>query len=63
MTEPRVSARRAFVHELRELGWVDGQTVTIAHRSLGGDPQRASGVLVELLAGGVHVTALGGMAA
>ena len=42
--EPAFAPARAFVHELRELGWVDGQTITIARRSLEGDPQPASGV-------------------
>jgi putative tryptophan/tyrosine transport system substrate-binding protein len=58
--EPTFAPARAFVQELRELGWVDGQTVTVARRSLEGDPQRASSVLAGLLADGVDVIVLGG---
>jgi hypothetical protein len=39
--DPVFPPARAFVHQLRELGWIDGQTILFEARSLEGDPQRA----------------------
>jgi putative tryptophan/tyrosine transport system substrate-binding protein len=58
--DPRFAPARAFVEELRDLGWINGRTATIELRSLEGDPQRAPTVFAELLARGVEVIALGG---
>ncbi len=58
--DPTFLPARAFVHELRDLGWIDGRTIVIERRTLGGDPQRASAVFDDLLARGVDVIALGG---
>jgi putative tryptophan/tyrosine transport system substrate-binding protein len=58
--DPTFAPARAFVDELRDLGWVDGRTAAIELRSLQGDPQRASATLTELLARGVDVIVLGG---
>jgi putative tryptophan/tyrosine transport system substrate-binding protein len=58
--DPGFAPAQAFVHELRELGWVDGQTILIERRTLGGNPERASGLFSDLLARGVDVIALGG---
>ena len=51
---------RAFVHRLHDLGWIEGQTVTIERRSAEGDPQRAPAIFAELIARGVDVIAMGG---
>ena len=36
--DPVSPLARAFVHRLRDLGWVDGQRVAIERRSAGGNP-------------------------
>jgi ABC-type uncharacterized transport system substrate-binding protein len=51
---------RAFVHGLRDLGWVEGQTVMIERRSAEGQPQRAPAIFAELMTRGVDVIAMGG---
>jgi putative ABC transport system substrate-binding protein len=58
--DPGFAPAQAFVHELRELGWVDGQTILIERRTLGGNPERASSLFSDLLARGVDAIALGG---
>jgi putative ABC transport system substrate-binding protein len=58
--DPTFAPARAFVHQLRALGWVDGQTIAIERRTLDGDRQRAPALFAELLARGVDVIALGG---
>jgi putative ABC transport system substrate-binding protein len=58
--DPTFAPARAFVRELRALGWVDGQTIAIERRTLDGDRQRAPALFAELLARGVDVIALGG---
>jgi putative ABC transport system substrate-binding protein len=57
---PTSPLARAFVHGLRDLGWVEGQTVVIERRSAEGDPQRASAIFAELITRGVDVIAMGG---
>ncbi len=59
--DPIAPLPRAFVHGLRDLGWIDGRTVTIERRSAEGDPQRAPVVLAELVARDVDVIMLGGL--
>jgi putative tryptophan/tyrosine transport system substrate-binding protein len=58
--DPTFAPVRAFVHELRDLGWIDGRTAAVEVRSLQGDPQRAAGMFAELLGRGVDVIVLGG---
>ena len=58
--DPAFPPARAFVRQLRELGWIDAQTILFEPRSVEGDPQRASAVLDELLRKGTDVIALGG---
>src|SRR6476620_1412002 len=58
--EPAFPPLRAFVHELRDLGWIEGRTITIERRTLEGNPQHAPTMLAELLGRGVDVVVLGG---
>jgi putative ABC transport system substrate-binding protein len=58
--DPTFAPARAFVHQLRDLGWIDGQTIFIERRSLEGNPEHASGVIAELVGEGADVIALGG---
>src|SRR5579862_752074 len=51
---------RAFVHDLRDLGWIEGQTVVIERRSAEGDTQRAPEIFAELITRGIDVIAMGG---
>src|SRR5438876_7200240 len=51
---------RAFVHGLRDLGWIQGRTIVIERRSAEGEPQRAPAIFAELVARGVDVIAMGG---
>jgi putative tryptophan/tyrosine transport system substrate-binding protein len=58
--DPGFPPARAFVHELRDLGWIEGRTVAIERRTLEGNPKRAPNIFAELLARGVDVIVLGG---
>ena len=58
--DPSFIPARAFVHELRNLGWIDGQTIAIEPLSLEGNPQRAPELLADLVARKVDVIVLGG---
>jgi putative ABC transport system substrate-binding protein len=58
--DPTFAPVRAFVHELRDLGWIDGRTAAVEVRSLQGDPRRAADMFAELLGRGVDVIVLGG---
>ena len=40
LSPPRASYENAFVETLRDLGYVDGKTLTIVDRHAGGDPDR-----------------------
>ena len=51
---------RAFIDELRALGWVEGRTISIERLSLKGDPKLAPALFADLLSRGVDVIALGG---
>lgn len=57
--DPAIPFVRAFVHGLREAGWVDGQTVRIERRSAEGVRERAPAIFAELLASGVDAIAVG----
>src|SRR3989442_2875679 len=50
---PRNPMARAFLDRMRELGWVDGQNITIDRMSTEGKPERLT-VLAEQLRG-LHV--------
>jgi len=58
--DPSSPPVRAFVHEMRDLGWSEGRTIVIERRTLEGSPDRAWAVLTELIAHGVDVIVLGG---
>ena len=51
---------RAFERGLRDLGWIDGRTVTIERQSSEGQPQRAGAILAEVVARRPDVILLGG---
>jgi putative ABC transport system substrate-binding protein len=53
--DPTNRPARAFLHRLRELGWIDGRTVRLERRSAEGQPARASAILAEFAALGVDV--------
>ena len=57
-SDPIQPIPRAFVHGMRDLGWIDGRTVVIERRSAEGEPQRAPAIIVELLTRGVDVIML-----
>jgi putative tryptophan/tyrosine transport system substrate-binding protein len=59
-TDPSITFVSAFVHGLRDLGWIDGRTVNIVRRSAEGAPERAAGIFAELVAQGVDVIMVGG---
>jgi putative tryptophan/tyrosine transport system substrate-binding protein len=46
--EPINSQMRAFVHELRDRGWIDGQTVVIERRSAERKFDRAPAIFADL---------------
>ena len=50
----------AFRRSLRELGWIEGQNVTIEYRWLEGDPERLPGLVAELVHAKVDVIVLSG---
>src|SRR5262245_36279630 len=58
--DPSSPPVRAFVHEMRDLGWSEGRTIVIERRTLEGSPDRAWAVLTQLIAHGVDVIVLGG---
>jgi len=60
--DPIDGIARAFVHGLRDLGWVDGRSVIIEHRSADGQPERLPALLRELVDLPVDVIVTGGAA-
>ena len=58
--EPISPVARAFLHGLRDRGWVEGKNIVIERRSAEGDPQRAPAIFAELAARGVDVIAFTG---
>jgi len=48
-SSPTEPLARTFIHALRDLGWVDGQTVVIERRSAEGEPANAAAILSELV--------------
>src|SRR5438309_11754840 len=59
-SDPVSPLARAFVHGLRDLGWVGGRTIVIERRSAEGQPQRAPAIFAELVTRGVDVIAMCG---
>lgn len=57
-SDPALPTVRAFVHELHNLGWIDGRTVIIERRSPEGDLQRVPALFADLIARGVDVIML-----
>ena len=45
---PRITYARVFLDKMRELGWVDGQNITIERRSVEGHPERLPGLAEQL---------------
>jgi putative ABC transport system substrate-binding protein len=58
--DPISPLARAFVHGLRDRGWIEEQTVVIERRSAEGDPQRAPAIFAELITRDIDVIAMGG---
>src|SRR5262249_56141637 len=56
--EPASPLARAFVHGLRDLGWIEGRTVVIERRAAEGEPQRAPALFAELIRRGAPATPL-----
>jgi putative ABC transport system substrate-binding protein len=57
---PVSSQLEAFRRSLRELGWIEGQTVSIEYRWAEGNPDRFPALLTELVQVKVDVIVLGG---
>lgn len=58
--EPSNLAIRAFLRGLRDLGWIEGETITILRRATEGKSERAPAYFAEVTAGGADVIFLGG---
>ncbi|MDH4172579.1 MAG: ABC transporter substrate-binding protein [Betaproteobacteria bacterium] len=56
--DPAVPVARAFVHRLRDLGYVDGRNLRLEMRSLEGDWGRTEQVVAELMQRGIDVLLL-----
>src|SRR5262245_45870021 len=50
-TSPLIPSRStgAFLQRLRELGWIEGRTITIESRWAGGRPERLDEIAAELV--------------
>jgi putative ABC transport system substrate-binding protein len=57
--DPASTPWRAFFRRLRELGWIDGRTVTIERRTAESQPERAAAILAEFARRGVDVIVVG----
>ncbi|MGB8071162.1 MAG: ABC transporter substrate-binding protein, partial [Pseudolabrys sp.] len=53
----------AFVQRLRDLGWVDGRTITIEYRWADGKSERLADIAAEFVRQKVTVIVTGGTAA
>ncbi len=58
--DPVFPVARAFVHGMRDLGWIDGRNVVIERRSMEGRPEHAPGIIADLAARGVDVLVMSG---
>lgn len=54
------ASRQAFLRGLQELGWIEGQTMTIDYRWAEGDPSRLPTLVTELVRAKVDVIVLSG---
>jgi len=59
--DPVEPIARAFVHGLRDIGWIEGRNIIIERRSAEGDVKRAPPIFEELVARGVDVITLGAL--
>ena len=57
--DPVHPVARGLVHGLRDLGWIDGSNIVIQRHTALGVPQRAPGILAELIAQKVDAIVLG----
>jgi putative ABC transport system substrate-binding protein len=57
--DPVEPIARAFVHGLRDIGWIEGRNIVIERRTAEGDLKRAPAIFAELVAHGVDVITLG----
>src|ERR1700730_1510331 len=57
--DPIFLPARAFVHRLRDLGWIEDRSIVIERRSAEGRPERARAILAEVIARGVDVIMVG----
>ena len=51
--QPTSRDAKAFLDGMRNLGWLDGQNITIERRSAEGQPDRFAGLIQDLV--GLHV--------
>lgn len=58
--DPANLQARAFLHGLRDLGWIEGRTVTIERHTAEGRVERAAPILAEMIARNVDVIFTGG---
>jgi putative ABC transport system substrate-binding protein len=56
--DPISPQARAMVHELRDLGWIEGRNLVIERRTMDANPERAPAILAELVGHGVDVIVL-----
>lgn len=61
--DPAHPITRAFVHELRALGYVEGRNLILERRSAEGRSGRYAGIVAELVQGGADVIVSAGQAA
>jgi len=58
--KPIYAGTRAFLHRLRDLGWIEGRNLIIERRSAENRPERAPAIFAELVSAGVEVIWLSG---
>jgi putative ABC transport system substrate-binding protein len=59
-TDPPSRVARAFIHGLRDRGWVEGRNIVIERRSPEGRPEQARAIFAELAGRSVDVIVVGG---
>src|SRR5262249_10344988 len=62
LARPNPASRpaQAFPEGIRQLGWIDGQNITIEGRAVAGRPERVSAAAQELVAPGADLIVLAG---
>ena len=58
--DPIAPAARAFVHALRQLGWVEGRNILIERRAAEGQPESLPAIFADLVARNVDVIVVPG---